>query len=214
MQCLIQFINFLDKHSGSLTFLITVVYVIATILICYANIKAANATREQVKGSKRQFDEDNRAYITYSFIYEKRAFYGVRFTNHGKRVAEDVQILLKQEFINSLNEDDFASSLNSINAKRSILGVGQSFDIYVGSSQFRENQCKLPIEGEVIYSDDRGEYREPFCIDFNNYPPIFSVQGIDEDIREEIKQQTQELAKIQEAIQNLSKSLQKEAKDV
>lgn len=63
MQCIVQFINFLDEHSGSLTFLITVVYVIATIFICAANIRAANATREQVKESKRQFDETRRLEI-------------------------------------------------------------------------------------------------------------------------------------------------------
>ena len=39
---------------------ITVVYVIATILICYANLKSARATREQVAESKRQFEESKR----------------------------------------------------------------------------------------------------------------------------------------------------------
>ena len=63
MEILIQVINFLDKHSGALTFLITAVYVIATILICRANIRAANATREQVEESKRQFEETQRLQI-------------------------------------------------------------------------------------------------------------------------------------------------------
>lgn len=39
---------------------ITAVYVVATIFICWANIKAANATREQVIESRRQFDEMRR----------------------------------------------------------------------------------------------------------------------------------------------------------
>lgn len=42
---------------------ITAVYVIATILICRANIKSANATREQVAESKRQFEETRRLEI-------------------------------------------------------------------------------------------------------------------------------------------------------
>ena len=54
--------------------IITAIYVVATIFICLANIKSAEATREQLAESKRQFEEGNRAYITYSFIYEKRAF--------------------------------------------------------------------------------------------------------------------------------------------
>lgn len=39
---------------------ITAVYVVATIFICMANVKSANATREQVTESKRQFDETQR----------------------------------------------------------------------------------------------------------------------------------------------------------
>lgn len=40
--------------------IITGIYVVATIFICRANIKAANATREQVAESKRQFEETQR----------------------------------------------------------------------------------------------------------------------------------------------------------
>ena len=39
---------------------ITAVYVVATILICYANLKSARATREQVLESQRQFEETKR----------------------------------------------------------------------------------------------------------------------------------------------------------
>ena len=182
---------------------ITAVYVVATIFICRANLESAKASREQIAESKRQFDEENRAYITYSFIYEKRAFYGISF----------IQIHLKQAFIDSLDEAKFVSSLNSLSKKESVLGVNQSLDIYFGTSRFRENQDKLPIEGEVIYSDDNGEYSEHFFIDFNNYPPIFSVNGIEEDIRDEIKQHTKELAKIQTILHSISESLPKEEED-
>lgn len=39
---------------------ITIVYVIATIIICFANMKSAKATREQVNESIRQFEETKR----------------------------------------------------------------------------------------------------------------------------------------------------------
>lgn len=55
-----SFILFLDTHSGSLTFLITVVYVVATIFICWANIKSANASKDQVKAAKEQTKAANR----------------------------------------------------------------------------------------------------------------------------------------------------------
>lgn len=55
-----QIIDWLNKNSGAMTFLITVVYVVATIAICQANIKSAKATREQLEVSKTQFEETKR----------------------------------------------------------------------------------------------------------------------------------------------------------
>ncbi len=192
---------------------ITAVYVIATILICRANIKSANATREQVAESKRQFDEGNRAYITYAFIFEKRSFYGLRFTNHGRRVAKKVKIVLSKDFIQSLNESKFVDSLNKVSMNECVLGVDQSIDIYFGGNEFRENSNKLPIEGEIIYEDNLGKYVESFMIDFNSYPPIFSVDSELEDIRKEIKKQTLELQKLHKGITALQKNAEQGGKD-
>lgn len=50
---------------------ITVVYVIATIFICWANIKSANASRAQVEESKRQFEETQQL-ETMPFLYLER----------------------------------------------------------------------------------------------------------------------------------------------
>ena len=46
---------------------ITAVYVIATIFICIFNYRSAKATREQLAESKRQFEENNRAFVTVTF---------------------------------------------------------------------------------------------------------------------------------------------------
>jgi hypothetical protein len=43
-----------------LMFGITAIYVIATIFICRANIKAANASRDQIEESQKQFEETKR----------------------------------------------------------------------------------------------------------------------------------------------------------
>ena len=49
------------------------------IFICRANIRSAEATREQVAEARRQYEEEHRPYISYQFIFERRAFYGMRF---------------------------------------------------------------------------------------------------------------------------------------
>ena len=189
---------------------ITVVYVIATILICYANLKSARATREQVAESKRQYDEENRAYITYAFIYEKRAIYGLRFTNNGKRVAKKVKIALRDEFIQCLTDPQLKDQLKRVANNECVLGVSQSFDIYFGGNEFRKNTNKLPIEGDIIYSDGIGEYCEHFLIDFNSYPPIFTVDSEIEDIRQEMKKQTRELEKLRIEISRLRENEKQE----
>lgn len=57
---LFLFRDFLNANSNSLMVLITFVYVVATVEICRANIRSADATREQLAESKRQFEETKR----------------------------------------------------------------------------------------------------------------------------------------------------------
>lgn len=54
------FKRFLNDNGQALMVLITAIYVIATINISNANIKSAEATREQITESKRQFEETKR----------------------------------------------------------------------------------------------------------------------------------------------------------
>lgn len=57
------FKKFLNDNGQALMVLITAIYVIATINISNANIKSAEATREQITESRRQFDETLRLQV-------------------------------------------------------------------------------------------------------------------------------------------------------
>ncbi len=57
------FKKFLNDNGQALMVLITAIYVIATINISNANIISAEATREQITESKRQFDETSRLQV-------------------------------------------------------------------------------------------------------------------------------------------------------
>ena len=153
-----ELIQFLDLHSGSLTvlvagmsMLITLVYVVATIFICRANIRSAEATREQVAEARRQYEEEHRPYIAYQFIYERRTWYGMRFTNYGRRVATHVRICLDKEFLDSIMEGTFYKGLHDLQSKEFVLGIGQSYDIFFGADDFRGIQNKCPIRGTISY---------------------------------------------------------------
>ena len=207
-----ELIQFLDLHSGSLTVLvatmsmvITLVYVVATIFICRANIRSAEATREQVAEARRQYEEEHRPYISYQFIFEHRAFYGMRFTNYGRRVANHVQIKLDNDFINSIPKKSFYNELATLHTKEFALGIGQSYDIYFGASEFRDNPDKKPIRGTVLYCDPEtgANYQEAFEIDFEKYGTIFSVNTPADDLHEDLKRQEAILKKLVKAVENL-----------
>ena len=154
---------------------LTAIYVLATILICYYNYGATKASRDQAAEMRRQYEEDNRPYITVELIYERKVFYGLRFSNHGKRLANHVRIQLDQTFLDSLKEPSFSEMLKRANGKECIIGIGQHYDLYFGSNKFRENTDKYPLSGQVVYQDGERTYKEAFNIDFDSYATFFSV---------------------------------------
>lgn len=182
---------------------ITAVYVIATIFICSANIRSAKATREQVAEVKRQYEEEHRPYISYQFIFERRTTYGMRFTNYGRRVANHVQIKFNQEFLDSISKNQFSDKLNKQRGKEFTLGIGQSYDIYFGTDEFRNNLDMKPIIGEIQYEDTLTTYRETFEIDFEKYATIFSVNSPADDLHEDMKKQTMQLIRIAKGIEKI-----------
>ena len=104
---LAKFFELLNSNSGGLTFLITVVYVVATIAICIANIQSANASKKQLEEMQKQYAEENRPHIEVEFLFERRSFYGLRFINHGKSTAQNVEIPLSDAFIDSLGSTKY-----------------------------------------------------------------------------------------------------------
>ena len=181
--------------------IITAVYVVATIFICSANMKSAKATREQLAEAKRQYEEEHRPYITYQFIFERRTWYGMRFTNHGRRVANHVQIKLTKEFIDSVSKGVFSKELRELKDKEFTLGIGQSYDIFFVAREFRDNPDKKPISGEILYQDEMTTYHERFSIDFEKYGTIFSVNSADDDLHEDLKNLTKELQHIHRTLE-------------
>lgn len=55
-----EIIKFLNDNNGALMVVITLVYVIATVLICIFNYKSSKAADKQLDESKRQFNETTR----------------------------------------------------------------------------------------------------------------------------------------------------------
>ncbi len=188
-----EFIRFLDCHEGSLMVLITAVYVLATILICWANMKSAKAAQDQLAEAKRQYVEENRPRITYEVIFENRTWYGMRFTNHRRRVTTHVQIKFDSDFLNSLSKDSAIDRLNTLQQQEFVLGIGQSYSYFFGAEEFRNNPNKRPIIGEIIYQDEQSTYRDFFNIDWSVYATFYLVNTPTDDLLDEMKKLVKEL---------------------
>lgn len=184
---------------------ITAVYVIATIAICWANIKAANASRAQLDEMKREYAEENRPIIDVEFLYKRRTWYIVRFTNHGKQVAQHVKIMLSQDFIDSLSEPVFRDTLDKQKSKECIIGIGQHYDLYIGSNVIRENLHLLPVSGKISYEGRGTTFTDDVFVDIENYMTFFSSTSEDESMLNAVKKNTEEIKSIRQVMQALQK---------
>lgn len=210
---MLQIIQYLDNHNGAIMVIITFVYVIATIAICIANLRSAKATREQLEESKRQYEEEHRAFITYELVYLERIWYGLRLTNHGKRIANNVQLQLTDAFVDSIESDNIKDMLLRLKGKEFTLGIGQSYDVFFGGSDFGERKAKCPIEGTILYRDRTNKYSEQVFIDFEKYPPIFSVSTGEEMIGEAIKKMSKSAESISHELQKINHKLDTSKKE-
>lgn len=190
-------ISFLNVNEGALMVVITTVYVIATIAICWANIKSANASKQQLKETQRQFYAVNRPNITPTIEYINRTFWVLRFTNCGTQTAFNVSIELDCKFIDSITEPTYKSLLLKNNGKKCIIGINQYYDLFIGSSAYRDVPNKPPIKGVVRYNGVNSSiYVENFEIDTNNYVIFFSADSFEDKSLKCAKMQTEEMNRI------------------
>ena len=87
-------------------FVITSIYVIATIVICYYNSKSAKAAQEQIKVAKdqiaemiKQYDEAYRPVITIRFETIRNGLMCFVIENTGSVAATNINILINKDFI-------------------------------------------------------------------------------------------------------------------
>lgn len=193
--------------------IITLVYVIATIFICWANIKSAKASKEELAEMKRQYAEENRPHIEVEFCYERRTWYIVRFINHGKLTAQHVKILLDEGFISSLPEQAFKDTLLKQREKECIIGVGQYYDLYIASNELRGNPNMKPVMGKILYQDESSKYESDIYIDLENYATFFSSTS-DDPMVKELKNIKKEIEGLKRAIVALDVSKKEDTQNV
>ena len=181
--------------------LITAVYTVATIFICRANIRSAEATREQIAESVRQFNEENRAFVTVNFEIVRGGLAVLHIQNHGKRIAHNVRIRVAQAFINNIPNNG-KERFEKLRDATFTLGIGQSWYINIGSHiQLRELSEEI-LEIDISYVDNVSENNEVITIDLKQYLWALIYDSPETDTYQEIK-------KIAEGIQSINSIIKK-----
>lgn len=210
MEIIKQIITLLDEHSGSLTVLITAVYVLATILICRANIKAANETQRQVDEMHRQFRESNRPYITCEYILKSRQFCGIRICNHGNMVAKDLTFYICQDFLDALQSDYYDDFWKLNESQYRLVGIGQKFDFFFSDVAHKPD---VLFELTVRYRNETDGFTETFSFDLSKQRPVFSIEAIEEKLLKTSKEQQKSLDEIASSLQLIAVNCSKETND-
>ena len=130
-------LRFLEAYSGAFTFLITVVYVIATIFICVANIKSAKATRDQIAESQRQFNENRRLDIMPYLQFE---------TTNQPGVDDKLALIL--------SENDHNAGEYLLNLRVKNIGRGTAKDIEYIWTNFTNTYSKRPFKIKALQDGD------------------------------------------------------------
>ncbi len=173
--------------------IITGVYVVATIFICWANIKSANASKEQLKEMQRQYAESNRPLVELELHYMRKTWYVARFINRGNLTAQHVKINLEQSFVDSLPEEVFRTELEKQKGKECIIGVGQHYDLFIGSNKLRGNPQMRPLTGTIEYEARGRVYKSEVYVDLEHYMTFFSATTDEDDLLKSVKSISDEL---------------------
>lgn len=187
--------------------IITAVYVIATIAICWANIKSAKATRAQLEESKRQFNENNRAFVTVTFEIIRSGLAVLNIQNIGRQIAQNVKIKIDQDFLDNISDTRDKEHLEKLCVSSFTLGIEKSWFICLGSHLDLDKLGERILKIDICYKDARSEYKESTMIDLTQYFWSMIYDSSTEDLYQETK-------KISKAIQSIDKSIQRLQKKI
>ncbi len=160
---------------------ITVVYVIATITICYFNAQAVNATKAQTLEIINQYQQTNRPYITICFEIIRAGLMCFVIENIGTQPAFNVNIMLNDSFIESVNHKKALLGLKSSNL---YIAVKQKMFILIGpSTEFKTISANEAIF-EISYCDN---YQDHIEIDLKQYSQMLTYKSPVDEISYHLK---------------------------
>lgn len=170
-----ELVEFLDQHSGAVMAVLTAFYVVATVLIFWANYRAVREMRDARIASLRP-----RLAVYLDAPDGGLAFLVVE--NRGASAAYRVRVRFPPDFAKRLNEAHGERAERGPFLGERILSLLERGSLVLAPSQrFHYGAFPMPgmydrykelgeVEGEVVYDWEfgRGE-REPFVLDFRSF---------------------------------------------
>ena len=183
--------------------IITAIYVVATIFICFFNGKSAKAAHEQTEASRQQtkemidqYNAVNRPIVTVRFDIIRSGLMCFVIENEGPQPAKDVRVLINQEFIDNISNEDERKMLNDLNNSIFFLASKQKITVLLGGNTSFANIAKEVAKIDISY--DR--YNEHTEIDINQYRFLLIYNSPIEDISQHLKKMKENEEKFHKSI--------------
>lgn len=175
--------------------IITAIYVVATIFICYFNAKSAKASNEQTEISKKQMEEmlrqynaTNRPIVTIRFDIIRSGLLCFIVENEGPLPAHNVTIRINDAFINNLSSDHAKKSFRELKDANLYLASRQKITLLLGGQPEFSKIAQEKAVIEITYDT----FAETTEIDLEQYGMLLVYNSPLEDIFQAIKKANQQ----------------------
>lgn len=179
--------------------IITTVYVVATIIICYFNGKSAKAAKLQTDEMIRQYNLSNRPKVTIHFDIIRSGLLCFVIENEGTSSAHNVRIKFNRDFLAGIKGEDEKNCFEKLANSELYLASKQKIYVLLGGQlQFSELSQNV-AEIDISYDG----YEEHTSIDLKQYGMLLVYSSPLEDISHHMK-------KIKENDERFQKNLLKQ----
>lgn len=179
--------------------IITAIYVIATIFICFYNGRSAKAAKKQTEEMILQYNAVNRPLVTVRFDIIRSGLLCFVIENEGPLPAKDVRISINKEFLANIKDDDEKRRLEDLNNANFYLASKQKLTVLLGANPSFNEIAKEIAKINITYND----YKEYTEIDISQYKFLILYNSSLEDISQHLKKIKEEDKSYHKAILKL-----------
>lgn len=163
--------------------IITAIYVVATIIICYFNGKSAKVAKMQTDEMIRQYNLANRPNVTIHFDIIRSGLLCFIIENEGTNPAHNIRISINKDFLEGMNEGVDKNRLENLANSELYLASKQKIYILLGGQLEFSKLAQNVAEIDISYEG----YEEHTTIDLNQYGMMLVYSSPLEDISQHMK---------------------------